>query len=349
MVGGTDGGLVIGERPDPVPLPHELVIEVHRCGICKTDLHMTDMEGFMQAPPGVVLGHEFAGTVVEIGSQVTRFGTGDHITSLAAIAACGSCPSCVAGDLQWCTGADKKFPATGGYAQYAPVAEHQAVKLPRSVSLADAALVEPLAVALHGIRLAHIQADTDVLVLGAGPIGLSAALWAKRAGARKVLIQATSRRLEALAMAMGADAFVTMGGDALGEVLHCFGKAPDVVVEAVGAPGVIEQALRTVAPRGTVVVLGWCGVPDSYTPAIYLMKEVRLQFSMTYNVGDFEHAIRLLDDGAAEPPTMVTRTIGISELPAMFARLRGATEHCKVLVDPWLEVEPGDTASQEFG
>ncbi|WP_197520496.1 alcohol dehydrogenase catalytic domain-containing protein [Mycobacterium sp. E2479] len=325
---------MIEDLPDPTPRERELVIKVERSGICGTDLHLTDGKGFLQAPPGIVLGHEFAGEVVAVGREVERFKTGDRITSLAAIAACGTCPECRSGDLQWCTGSTKLFPVSGGYAQYAPVAEPQAIGLPHSLSLADAALVEPLAVGWHGYRIAEVKPGASVLVLGAGPIGLGVVFWARCMGARKIVVQARSRRREQQALAMGADAFITTT-DAL-EVAHeALGAAPDVVFEAVGTPGSIERAMQIVQPRGTVVVLGWCGVADSYTPALYLMKEVRLQFSMTYSVADFEHTARALDEGGTGPRSMVTNTIGLDELPSMFEGLRAANHECKVLIDPW--------------
>lgn len=332
---GPDLGFAIEEVPDPAPKPHEIILRVNRCGICGTDLHLTDGKGFLQVPAGTVLGHEFAGEVVAVGSDVAHFAVGDHATALAAIAACGQCEPCSAGELQWCISDHRFFPETGGYAQYAPVAEPQAVKLPTSLSLADAALVEPLAVAWHGYRLAELSPGADVLVVGAGPIGLSVAFWARRMGARKVVVQAQSRRREVQALAMGADAFVTSGNFAAGAGAGEFGGSPDVVFEAVGAPGAIELAMQAVRPRGTVMVLGWCGVPDAYTPALYLMKEIRVQFSMTYSVSDFIHSISVLDRGDIDPRAMITETIGLSDLPNTFNSLRAGADQCKVLVDPW--------------
>lgn len=113
-------------------------------------------------------------------------------------------------------------------------------------------------------------------------------------------------------------------------------RPPGVVFEAAEVPGSIEQAMQIVRPRGTVVVLGWCGVPDAYVPALYLMKEMRLQFSMTYSRNDFRDVIDALEDGLIEPAAMVTETIALDELPTVFEQLRTDTgQQCKVLVDPW--------------
>lgn len=330
---GVGQGLAVEERPIPTPPPRHVVIRVGCCGICGTDLHFTDGQGFMQMPPGSILGHEFAGEVVDVGPEVESLAVGDHITALA-IPACGRCPNCVAGDPQWCTGDPKLFGGGGAYAQFALVAETQAVKLPNSVSWSDGALVEPLAVGLHGSYLAHLRPGTDILVIGAGPIALSTVYWARRMGAGRIVVQATSRRREGYAMELGASDFIVSGDNPVGEAIEALHGTPSLVFEAAGAPGTIEQAMQVVAPRGTVVVLGWCTVPDSYIPAIYLMKQIRLQFSMTYSVGEFQHTIDTLDDDAAAN-AMVSQTVSLDDLPGVFESLRGPSTECKVMIDPW--------------
>src|SRR5580700_8866965 len=139
---GVGKGLRVTEVPDPVPADRHVIIRVGRCGICGTDLDFTTGVGFMQAAPGRILGHEYAGEIVEVGSGVERLRMGDHITALA-IPCCGRCPACRNGEPQWCTGESKIY-GGGAYAEFAPVAEPQAVKLPTSLPWQDAALVEPL-------------------------------------------------------------------------------------------------------------------------------------------------------------------------------------------------------------
>jgi (R,R)-butanediol dehydrogenase/meso-butanediol dehydrogenase/diacetyl reductase len=242
---------------------------------------------------------------------------------------------CQAGDPQWCCGDPKLFGSPGAYAQFATVAEPQAVKLPHSLSWSDGAIVEPLAVGLHGAHLAHLPPGSDVLVIGAGPIALSTVYWARRMGAGRIVVQATSRRREQYAKELGATDFIVSGDNPVGEAIDALHGPPSVVFEAAGVPGTIEQAMQIVQPRGTVIVLGWCTVPDSYVPALYLMKQVRLQFSMTYTVGEFRHTIDTLDSGAGGPEAMVSRTVSLDELPAAFESLRGPSTDCKVLIDPW--------------
>lgn len=332
---GVGNGLAVEERPIPVPDARHVVIKVGCCGICGTDLHFTDGQGFLQMPPGSVLGHEFAGEVVDVGPEVESLVVGDHITALA-IASCGRCPMCAAGDPQWCCGEPKLFGGAGAYAQFAAVAEPQAVKLPAGLSWGDGALVEPLAVGLHGVHLAHIRPGSDVLVIGAGPIALGTVYWARRMGAGRIVVQATSRRRERYALELGASDFIVSGDNPAGEAIEALHGAPSLVFEAAGVSGTIEQAMQVVRPRGIVVVLGWCTVPDSFVPALYLMKQVRVQFSMTYTVDEFRHTIDTLDGGAVQPSLMVSRTVSLDELPEAFESLRGPSTDCKVLIDPWV-------------
>lgn len=223
---GPSTGLVIGDRPIPRPGRREIIVKVDRCGICGTDIHFTNGQDFLQAPVGAIPGHEYAGEVVEIGSDVSRIAIEDRITALAAIAACGRCDRCVDGDLQWCIGDDKLYPASGVYTQFAPVTEAQAVKLPMQLSAADAALVEPLAVGLHSVVLAGLEPDADVLILGAGPIGLAVAVWARQFGVERIVVQARSRRREPWARALGATDFITCGDNPVAAALESLDARP---------------------------------------------------------------------------------------------------------------------------
>jgi (R,R)-butanediol dehydrogenase/meso-butanediol dehydrogenase/diacetyl reductase len=225
----------------------------------------------------------------------------------------------------------------GGFAEYVVSSERTAIKLPATLSLADGALVEPLAVGLHGASLAQIQPGSRVLVIGAGPIGLAAVFWARRLGAGPIAVTATSRQREALALRHGASAFVLpeRSDDLPQAAIHVLGGMPDVVIEAVGKKGVIAQAINCVRPAGTIVVLGFCSQLDSFLPAIAVWKEVNLQFAMTYSLAEFEHVARVLDRGDVDPRAMITDTIALNALPGVFEAMRHRTHQCKVMVDPW--------------
>jgi (R,R)-butanediol dehydrogenase/meso-butanediol dehydrogenase/diacetyl reductase len=314
---------------DPVPGPGEVLIKVGRCGICGTDLHITE-EPIFGVPPDTVLGHEFSGEVADLGAQVTRVGRGDRVAVLP-IRSCGECADCRSGRPARCPGMRI---TGGGYGQYAVVHERQCMRLPASLSAADGALVEPLAVGLHGVNAGPMPTAARVLVIGAGPIGLAVVFWARRLGATRVAVTATSNRRESLARAMGATAFIAADDLASG-VTRELGGPPDLVFEAVGRPGLLATAVDLVRPRGTVVLLGLCTAADTYNPFQTMLKEVRIHPSMLYDVAEFEAAADALDAGAATPRAMVTETVPLAAFPAAFEALRRRSTQCKTLLDAW--------------
>jgi len=324
--------LAIETRPDPVPGADEVVLKVGRCGICGTDLTMTDGSGQVYELDSII-GHEFAGEVVATGTKVTRLKVGDRITALP-YAGCGQCATCLAGRPNFCV---QFRGVAGGFGQYLATPERVVVKLPDTLTLADGALIEPLAVSLHGVALARMSPGARVLVIGAGPIGLGAVYWARRLGAGPIAVTARTRRGENLAMQMGANTFVIPepSQDWVPAVNAALGGMPDVVIEAVGKKDLIAQAVNCVRPAGTVVVLGFCSVPDSFIPAIAVWKEVTLQFSMTYSIAEFEHVARVMDAGDVESRALVTDTVPLAALPPRFEALRQRTHQCKVMVSPW--------------
>lgn len=322
--------LCVERVPDPSTGPDEVMVKVGRCGICGTDLHITE-DPIFKAPPGTVLGHEFAGEVVQIGPNVERVRTGDHV-SILPVRSCGHCPACLAGKFARC--AQMRITG-GGYGEYTVVHQRQCVKLPSTVSVADGALVEPLAVGLHGANAGPVTTGDRVLVIGAGPIGLAAAFWARRLGAAQVAVTAPSNRRAALALELGATAFVGPS-DNFGEAVNkALGGPADLVFEAVGKPGLLARAVDLVRPRGTVVVLGLCTAADTYNPFQTMVKEVRIHPAMLYDLPEFEAAVDVLDAGDVTPRSMVTETVSLSDLPAAFEALRHRTTQCKTLVDVW--------------
>ncbi len=325
--------LEVEDAPDPTPGPGDVVVKVGRCGICGSDLHITE-DPIFGVPPGVVLGHEYSGEVVEVGKEVTRIKVGDRLAAFPLIS-CGKCGPCKSGQPAWCEGPGGMVVGGGGYGQFSSVAEHQCVRMPAGVSLTDGALVEPLAVGLHAVNVSGLKSGARVLVIGAGPIGLAVVFWARRMGAGKIACTASSTRRAELAMEMGASVFVEPSDTPVEDVNRALGGAPEIVFECVGIPGLIQRSVDHVTSRGTVVIAGLCTTPDTINPFWVVNKEVRLQPSAFYDVRDFETTLDVLDAGILTPHQMVTDEVSLSAMPQAFEALKHRTHQCKVMVNPW--------------
>ena len=328
---GAGQPLVVEEKPDPAPGQRQLVVAVDYCGICGTDLHST-REGPAMLPCDSVLGHEFVGEVVELGANLDAdWEKGDRVCALPFIS-CGKCAACLAGRpfeclSLGCIGLDQP----GGFAEYVTTCEHNTLKLPDQLSTLDAALIEPLAVGLHAVRVGGLKAGQRVLITGAGPIGLAVALWARFMGARDVVVSEPAEDRRALALSMGATAVVGVG-DTLGEQFaDVAGGPPDVLFECVGAPGLIQQCIE-LAPRGGMLVpVGVCEQPDTILPFPALIKELAIQFAIAYTRADYETVISMLAQGRIDASAMVTGVVSLDEMPAAFDALCTPSDQCKVL------------------
>lgn len=321
--------LVFETLPDPAPDADQVVVKVGRCGICGSDLHMTE-DATYGCKHGDVLGHEFAGEVVDLGKDVDGFKTGD-LVSVIPLKSCGRCEHCRKGEVQWCA----QFGLQGGgYAEYALTRPNQCIKLAADLSIADGAIIEPLAVALHGVNLSGLQPGDSVLVLGAGPIGLAVAFWARRMGAGKVAVQDVAEWQKQRARDMGADAFVVDPADPVGSAERALGGKADIVFECVGIPGLIAQAVDQVRNRGTILLLGLCTRPNTFNSFAMLSKEVKLVTSAFFTVPEYEASLDALVEGAIEPRRLVTDTISLEATPEAFEGLKHRTSQCKVLIAP---------------
>jgi (R,R)-butanediol dehydrogenase / meso-butanediol dehydrogenase / diacetyl reductase len=326
---GLHKPLAIETIADPTPGAGEVVVKVGRCGICGSDLHMTEDPAYGKGA-GDVLGHEFAGEVVALGKGTEGLALGD-LVSVIPLQSCGECASCRAGELAWC---DTFGLQGGGYAEYVLTKPNQCVKLPKSASMADGAIIEPLAVALHGINMSGLKKGDKILILGAGPIGLAVAFWARRAGASDVVIQDISEFQRDRALGMGATGFAVDPADPIGSAERTLGGKADIVFECVGIPGLIQQAVSQVRNRGTILLLGLCTKPDTFNSFAMLSKEVRLITSAFFTRGEYEAALDVLDAGAAEPRMLVSDTVKLSDAPDRFEALRTRSHDCKVLINP---------------
>ena len=324
--------LAITDVPDPTPAPGQLVLRVAGCGICGSDLHMSEQ----RLPAGMVMGHEFAGEIAAVGRDAGDWQVGDAVCALPLIG-CGRCLHCLAGDTQFC----RELKGTGlgavpgAYAEYVLASALETFRLPERLAPHEGALVEPLAVGLHVVHAAEVRPGDRVLIVGAGPVGLATAMWAHHAGARDVIVSDFVAHRRELVEQFGATGTIDPARE---EVLPAFerqaGAVPTVVIECVGVPGLIQHIIDLAPPRCRVVVAGVCIKPDTIVPVTALMKELRLVFVAFYNRADFAHTIAMLAAGRIAPAGMITDLIDLSSLPEAFEALRTPSTQCKVIVRP---------------
>jgi (R,R)-butanediol dehydrogenase/meso-butanediol dehydrogenase/diacetyl reductase len=332
---GVGKPLCIERLPDPRPGADQVIIQVAGAGICGSDLHMSE---YGVVPAGTVFGHEFAGTIVELGSAVRgAWKVGDRVTALP-VQACGGCDACAAQLPALChsglfTGTNLTYP--GAYAEYVGARAALVQRLPEGVSFATGAMVEPLAVSHHAVELAGVGRGDAVLVIGAGPIGAGVILFAHLNGARDVIVSERSRERREIALQLGATAVLDPAVEDIGARFAALaGRRPQIVFECVGVAGLLQQAIELAGVRGRVLVAGVCFAEDKISPLTGLMKEVSVQFSQCYTEQNFAAVIEALAQGRIKPEPMHTRTVALDALPQAFEALRVRPSGCKVLIDP---------------
>jgi (R,R)-butanediol dehydrogenase/meso-butanediol dehydrogenase/diacetyl reductase len=329
--------LAVVDAPDPAILAGDLLIKVAYSGVCGTDLHLTQPGLETGLAAGSILGHEFAGEVVDVGPAVVgEWRTGQRVTVMPY----RPCPACGALcrdglDIICPNVAYLGIAKPGGNAQYVAVGAAQALRLPESVDLVSGALVEPLAVGYHAVRKAGSILGARVLVVGAGPVGLAVALFARLAGAACVVVSEPRPTAKRRARAIGATATLDPGSGDLAEAFaDTAGGAPEVVFECVGTPGMIEHAVTLAPLFGRLIVVGACMEIDHFRPIMALTKELTLTFVLGHTRGDFQFVIDALAQGRIDPRPLVTEIAGFDRFPAAFDGLRTGADSCKLLLKP---------------
>jgi (R,R)-butanediol dehydrogenase/meso-butanediol dehydrogenase/diacetyl reductase len=317
---------------------HEARVRVAFCGICGSDLHLRPSPA---VAVGSIMGHELSGTVGELGTDVDGFQVGDRV-AVFPFAPCAVCSNCRRGDDHVCQNAAVTGLGLGlnpgAYAESVVVDRSMLVRIPDQLSFEHGALVEPLAVALHGIEVGEAKAGLPgfdrCVVIGAGPIGVMTALGLRARGIDHVLVVERNERRQERMRALGFDA---VGLDGVHErVLAAFGgEAADVVLECAGNPAAPQLAIELVRSRGIVVLLGVLEEPVEISQLVLLIKEAQVRGSFAYRRREFEEAVELLAAGKLPADRLITGTAPLEDAQAMFERLEDpATEDIKILLSP---------------
>ena len=339
---GASELIVRNDAPDPEPAFGQVLARVRACGICGSDLHfvqhaatmlglMADMEGLPDfgAPPldlgrDVFMGHEFAAEVLEAGPDTVAPPPGTIVTSIPVmLTPTGLRDIVYSNDL----------PA--GYGERILLSAPFVQVVPNGLDPRHAALAEPMAVGLHAVNRSGIGAGDGAVVLGCGPVGLAVIAALGLRSAEPIVAADLSPARRSRAATLGAHEV----GDPVAEpALDAWrragrGQAP-VVFEAIGVPGVIDDALRVAPAQSRIVVVGVCMQPDTVTPFFGIAKELSLQFVLGYDPAEFDASLRSIAEGEIDVAPLITGEVDLDGAPGAFRDLADPERHCKVLVVP---------------
>ncbi len=307
-----------------------VLVRVRNCGICGSDLHF--YRGEFPAAPGLRLGHEIAGEVAAVGEGVGGLSPG-QLVAIEPLIVCRECDLCRTGRYNLCPKREFLGMMTpGGFAEYIHVPAYTVYPLPDGVDTEVGALVEPLAVTVHGLRQAGLVFGERVAILGSGTIGLMALIAARALGASDVFITARHEHQADAARALGAAQVVEANGEAMEKLSAAFdGRRPDVVVEAVGGSGeTLDQAIVLAARGGRVSILGLFTGPASVNATAAVMKEVTLLGSSTYGRpgprSDFEVALEIAAQHIEDLRRVITHRVVLADIERGFATAADKTQ-----------------------
>jgi 2-desacetyl-2-hydroxyethyl bacteriochlorophyllide A dehydrogenase len=322
----------IGEYEPAPPGAGQVRIRVSHCGLCGTDLHVFHgkMDHRVQFPQ--VIGHEVSGTIESVGPGVAGYEPGDRVV-VRPLDACGACPACRAGHGHICQrlkfiGIDSPGALQGLWT----VPAHTLHRLPAALSLEQGALIEPLAVACHDVRLGEVKSGDFAVVQGGGPIGILIALVARSKGAQVAVSEVNPFRLK-LAAGLGLEAVNARETDLVELVeTRTGGAGADVVFEVTGSPAGVEQMTRLPRTRGRIVVVAIFGEPVKVDLFRFFWRELKLCGARVYEPQDFEEAIALAASGALPLDRLITNVLPLEGLESGLRAMERGGEVMKVLV-----------------
>ena len=325
------GTLSVERVPVPAPEPGQLLIEISHCGVCGSDLHLV-MEGW--GVPGTIFGHEYSGSVVAVGEGVTGWSVGDVLVGGPG-PGCGACRCCRKGRPNLCDKHALDSGLPGAFALYKPVDASAAFAVPAGLSSRAAALTEPLAVALHGIRRGSVTAEDRVLITGGGPIGLLTAVLLLAQGVEDVTVSEPTPSRRELAAALGARAVEPgqLGRPALAPELV---EAPyQVAIECSGRPDAMEVALANLDRAGTLVFSGTGMRRPKLDSNRIILHELTVTGTIEYVPDDYHESLALLAAGRIPLELLVEpRDRALGELQSAMGELVHGTLAGKVMVAP---------------
>lgn len=307
-----------------IPVPEvgerDVRVKIKFCGVCGTDLHIFHGDGgAAPVPEGTVIGHEFSGVVDAVGAKVTRFKPGDRV-SVDPNEVCGECYFCMNGKAHFCTSM-KGYGTSynGGFAEYVSVPEKQVYHLPDGLSFEAGSQSETLSCCINGIDLCHLRAGANVLVIGAGPIGLMMLQLARMAGAGKLLVSELVPEKRALARKLGADVVIDPNKEDVREAIHRECENLDCVIEAAGTPFTQKQAIELAGKCCTVMLFGLVAPETEIVVKPYSIFQRELTIVSSFiNPYTFTRSVRLLGQKRVVMDDIITDIMPLEEIGRVF-------------------------------
>lgn len=330
----------VRDVPKPQIAADEVLVEVKACGICGSDVHGMDGSSGRRKPP-IIMGHEAAGVIAEVGDSVTRWQVGDRVTFDSTVY-CGRCHFCRRGDVNLCDNRQvlgvscDEFKRDGAFAEYVAVPELIVVGLPDGISYEQAAMVEPVSIAVHAAARVPVQLNDTALVVGAGMIGLLAIQTLKARGCGYVMAVDTKEARLDLARQLGADkCFNPHECDVVEEITkRTGGRGVDVAMEAVGFPPTVEMAVKAVRKGGSVGLVGNLSPAVELSLQTVVTRELSLYGSCASR-GEYPACLDLIANGTVQVDPLISGMVSLEEAPEWFARLKSGQENLmKVMVRP---------------
>ena len=323
------GHVDLRDMPEPEPAPDQVLLDVACCGICGTDLHVYH-DTFKSYPP-VILGHEFSGTVAAVGKAVSDVRVGEAFAVLGASAVtCGTCAYCHQGEFMLCASRrGMGHGIHGAFTRYAVARPDQLFRVPEGVALEEAALVEPLAAAVHAVEdVGRCRLGDVALVSGPGPIGLLCLKLLAAQGIKTVVAGLSADRLRLdQAAAYGAARTVAVDEEDLADVLaeETGGGGVDIAFECAGAEASVRSCLSAVRPLGRYVQVGHFGKDLRVPWDLIAFRQLRIDGSVGYTRATWTRTMRILEQGRLRVADVITHTLPLSDWKSgLRPRRRGA-------------------------
>jgi 2-desacetyl-2-hydroxyethyl bacteriochlorophyllide A dehydrogenase len=324
--------LRVGDCAEIAPGKGQVQIQVQYCGICGTDLHLFHGAMAHRLTLPHVMGHEMSGTVVAIGDGVEGWQAGDRVT-VRPLDPCGDCRACRMGHSHICH--NLKFigiDTPGALQGMWTVPAHTLHRLPDGLSLREGALIEPIAVACHDVRLSELHVDEFAVVIGGGPIGILISLVALARGARVLQAEVNPFRLK-LARDLGIEAVNPLEADLPALVNQQTGGAgADVVFEVSGSAAGAEMMTRLPRTRGRIVVVAIHGEPQKVDLFRFFWRELKLAGARVYEPEDFEKAIHIAASGHVPLDRLITDVLPLDRLEEAMHRMERGGDCMKILM-----------------